>query len=131
MKKIILVLLLCSISNVNAGIYKCGSGGQVSYQSSPCVKEKDENKFSLKHDLSKEQIQAAIDKKAAKLAAENEEKRLDKIAYDKERMIRAEEHKARANYENAKANLLNARETRFQTNAMYERNRIEALKKLY
>ncbi len=131
MKKIILALVLCSVSNVNAGMYKCGSDDQVSYQSSPCVQEEDEKKFLLKHDISKEQIQAAIDKKAEKLAAENEHKRLDKIAYDKERMIRAEEHKARANYENARANHLNAKEASFQTDAMYDRNRIEALKKLY
>jgi hypothetical protein len=114
MKNIILVFILCTTASANAGMYKCISNSKTSYQSSPCPKEEDENEFSLKFDLSKEQIQQAIDKKAAELEADNEQKRLDKMAYDKERLIQAEEDKAR--------------EAVLQTEAMRERNDIELYK---
>ncbi len=116
MKKITIIFVMCSITNVNAGMYKCVSGDKVSYQSSPCPNEEDENEFSLKYEISKEQIQAARDKKAAELAAKNEKKRLDKLAYDRERMIRAEEEKAR--------------EAALQTDALIERNDIEREKRI-
>ena len=111
MKGILLVFILCSITNANAGMNKCVSGDKISYQSSPCPNEEGANNFFIKSDISKEQIQAARDKKAAELAAKDEQRRLNQIAYDKERMIRAEEDRAR--------------EARLQTDAMIQRNNIE------
>lgn len=115
MKVIILVFVLCTVTNANAGMNKCVSGDKISYQYSPCPNEEDKNDFFIKYDLSKEQIQAAIDKKAAELAAIDEQRRLDQIAYDKERMIRAEEDRARA--EEARS-----REASLQTDAMIQHN---------
>ncbi len=117
MKNFILAFVLCAVTNVNADMYKCVSGDKISYQSSPCPNEEDENEFLLKYDLSKEQIQVARDNKAAELAAVNEQKRLDRLAYDRERMIRAEENKAR--------------EAALQTDAMMERNNIERERRVY
>lgn len=111
MKVFILFFALCTVTTANAGMYKCITDGKVSYQSSPCPTEEAEAKFSIKYDISKEQIQVARDKKEAELTAEIEQNKLDRIAYDKERIIRSKEKIAR--------------ESVLQTDAMRERNDIE------
>jgi hypothetical protein len=121
MKNITLLLLIMT-TPVNAKLYKCVVDGKTAYQSSPCKEEGQE--FSLKNDISTEQQEAAVAKLKAELVARDKNDRQAKIAYDNERLIQAEENKVRATYQQAK------QEAR-QANAIYQRNWLEAQKKLY
>ena len=123
-KNIIFVLLVTFISNTAfANMYKCKSNGKTTYQEKPC-KNTRHAEFSLKNDISKaKQQQAALNhqkllvkrKEAQQLAQENE---------NRERLIRAEELKAYA-AEDA------AFESRRQANALEDRNKIEAKKRVF
>lgn len=122
MKNITLILLLFIATPVNAKLYKCVVNGKTAYQSSPCKEEGQE--FGLRNDISKEQQEAAVAKLKAELEIEAEKNRQAKIAYDNERLIQAEENKAKASYQSA-------REASRQADAIYQRNWLEAQKKLY
>ncbi len=126
MKNIALVVAICSVTNVNAGMNKCVSGDKTTYQSSPCPNEEDKNDFFIKYEISKEQIQAARDKKAAELAKIEEQRRLDQMAYDRERMIRAEEDRARAEEDRARAEEARAEQDR--SNMERLENEVKTLK---
>ncbi len=115
MKNILLIVVLCVVTNIHAGVNKCISGNKISYQSMSCYNNETVKEFSLKYDISKEQIQAARKKQSIELADRDEKRRLDKIAFDRERLIRAEEDRVR--------------EARFQTDEMIEHNRIERNKR--
>jgi hypothetical protein len=122
MKNITLILLVFFVTPVNAKLYKCAVNGKTAYQSSPC--KEGGHEFGLRNDISTEQQEAASAKLKAELEVEAEKNRQAKIAYDNERLIRAEENKAKASYKSA-------REAARQADAIYQRNWLEAQKKLY
>ncbi len=122
MKYITLLILVVLSTPLNAKLYKCVINGKTAYQAIPC--KGNGHEFSLKKDISKEQQKAAVKNLNSDLQAMHERDRQAKIAHDNERLIRAEENKANANY-------ANARQSARQANAIYQRNQLEALKKLY
>ncbi len=123
MKGFFTIIMILFCFNVHAAIYKCSSHGKISYQQRPC-----ELSGSVELDINKQKditFQQQLDAKAkmdSELADYNKEKQLKKQAYDKERVIRAEEDKAHAAY-------LNAQQAKRQADALEARNAIEARKR--
>lgn len=113
MKIIISLILIISISPVYAEIYKCIENGSISYQQTQC--KQTGTKFTPQKDISIEQQEEAVKKLTADLEAIAEQKKLQKEADDKERLIRSEEDKARASRALAEA-------TTRQTDAIKNRN---------
>lgn len=113
-------ILLCS--SASADMYKCDIDGKTSYQDEPCEKRGGTgHKFNKLYEISKEQQKQAKAKLDLEEALIAEQEQLEKEAYDKERLIRAEEDKAIAAQEYAE-------QARRQTEALEERNDIESRK---
>lgn len=116
MKKIFILIMTLFSIHAYAGIYKCNVKGKISYQQSPCVASGAIGyEIKQENDISLQQQAEAKEKMAAELAVYNETKKLKKEAYDKERLIRAEEDKAYAA-------LQRAQQAKRQVNALEQRN---------
>jgi hypothetical protein len=102
MKIITTLILTLAISPVYAEIYKCEVNGVKSYQQFPCKQGGKE--FTPLKDISLEEQKSAVKKLDKELAVQAEQKKIQKEADDKERLIRAQEEKADAAYQNAQAN---------------------------
>jgi len=113
MKFITPLIFILSISPAYAEIYKCIQNGHISYQQTQCSQKG--AKFILEQDISIEQQEAAANKLAADLEAITEKKKIQKEAYNKERLLRAQEDNVNANYENARANREQAKKIAEQT----------------
>ncbi len=124
MKQQTLILLLTLPVMAQAGVYKCdGPRGKPVYQARPCEDQgKKGQAIELKPNLSAEKIKAAKAKLKNELRQIATRKEAQRKRDNEERMIRAEENKARATFESAW-------ESKRQADAMEDRNRIEASKR--
>jgi hypothetical protein len=123
MKYIFTIMTILFCSYTHAGIYKCNINGKISYQQEPCeVSGGVGYELKKQKDITSQQQLDAKAKMDAELTEYLEAKQLKKEAYDKERIIRAEEDKAYAAYQSAQ-------QAKRQANALEERNAIEARKR--
>ena len=113
MKILSLLIFIFFTSNAYAEIYKCIENGHTSYQQTRCKQTGSE--FIPAKDISLKQQEAAVEKLTADLEASAEKKKTQKEAYDKERLLQAEENKARATRKQAE-------ETARQTDAIENSN---------
>ncbi len=124
MRIITFLITALAISPAHAKIFKCEIDGKTSFQQTPCQAATSSSEFVLKKDISINRQQQAMQKLEDDLVEITERKKLAQETADKERLIKAEENKARATYQNAQANREQAYQTARQARAIEKRNNL-------
>jgi uncharacterized protein DUF4124 len=113
----VLLMALLLASPVSAKLFKCQANGKTSYQDKPCLNDKG-SELILREDISQDRHEAARQRLAAELEQREDKLRAEREQKYTERLIQAEEVKARASVESAL-------QSERQADALEERNQIE------
>jgi len=120
--KIIFILLALFISIAQAQTYHCKYKGKTTFQDTPC--ETGGTKFDYGKDISVEKQKAAQSQLKQEMNSFNKKKQVKHEAWQKERVIRAQEDAADAGYENARAGRAQAYQQKRTAEAIKSRNAI-------
>jgi len=127
--KTLFVLLALSISVAQAQSYRCQNNGKTTFQDTPC--QTGGSKFDYGEDISVEKQKAAQSQLKQEMHSFNKKKQEKHEAWQKERVIRAQEDAADAGYDNARAGRAQAYQQKRTADAIRNKNSTKASKIRY